>query len=72
MILRWKGKQLKEVRNFKYLGYTVMGNWGQEERVEERVRKGAAVMGQVWGVGKRIFGKDWGEGCGCTISWFGR
>ena len=25
----------------------------------ERVRKGAAVMGMVWGIGKRLFGKDW-------------
>ena len=27
--------------------------------MEERVRKGAAVMGKVWGIGKRMFGKDW-------------
>ena len=40
----WKGKDLEEVRCFRYLGYTVMGNGGQEEHVEERVRKGAAVM----------------------------
>ena len=58
---RWKGKELEEVRSFKYLGYTIMGSGGQEEHVEERVRKGAAVMGKVWGLGKRLFGKDWGR-----------
>ena len=25
----------------------------------ERVKKGAAVMGEVWGIGKRMFGNDW-------------
>ena len=25
------------------------------------MRKGAAVMGKVWGLGKRLFGKDWGR-----------
>ena len=38
-----------------------MGSGGQEEHVEERVRKGAAVMGKVWGLGQRLFGKDWGR-----------
>lgn len=45
------------MRSFKYLGYTVKGNGGQEEHVGERVRKGVAVMGKVWGIGKRLFGK---------------
>ena len=46
---RWKGKVVEEVKEFKYLGYTLMRNGGQEAHVGERVRKGAAVMGQVWG-----------------------
>ncbi|KYN10888.1 hypothetical protein ALC57_16973 [Trachymyrmex cornetzi] len=33
-------------------------NGGQEEHVKERVAKAVAMMGQVWGIGKR-FGKDW-------------
>lgn len=42
----------------------------REMEVKKRREKGkmAAVMGQVWGIGKRRFGKDWGrrlliEGC---------
>jgi len=27
--------------------------------VKDRGRKAAAVIGQVWGIGKRRFGKDW-------------
>lgn len=29
--------------------------------MEERLRKGSAILGQVWGIGKRRFGKDWGR-----------
>ena len=47
MTWRWKGKEVEEVRSFRYLGYTMMGNGGQEGHVGERVRKGAAVMGKV-------------------------
>ena len=61
VVWRWKGKELEEVHSFRNLGYTLMGNGGQEEHVQERVRKGAAVMGQVWGIGKRKCGKDWGR-----------
>ena len=61
VIWRWKGKQIEEVHRFKYLGYTMMGSGGQEEHVKERVRKGAALLGQVWGIGKRKCGKDWGR-----------
>lgn len=30
-------------------------------QVKDRIRKAAAVMGQVWGIGKRRFRKDWGR-----------
>ncbi|XP_076661049.1 uncharacterized protein LOC143364789, partial [Halictus rubicundus] len=58
---RWKGKVLEEVAEFKYLGYVVMRDGGQRKHVEDRIRKGAAIMGQVWGMGKRRFGNDWGR-----------
>ncbi|KYN21797.1 hypothetical protein ALC57_05823 [Trachymyrmex cornetzi] len=35
-------------------------NGGQEEHVKERVARAMVVMGQVWGIGKRRFGKDYG------------
>jgi len=58
---RWKGKKVEEVNEYNYLGYTLQRNDGQEAHVKERVRKAAAVIGQVWGIEKRKFGKDWGR-----------
>lgn len=40
------------------MGYIIMTNGGQKVQVEKRVRKGAAVMREMWGIGKRRFGKD--------------
>ncbi|CAK9801077.1 Retrovirus-related Pol polyprotein from type-1 retrotransposable element R2 (Fragment) [Anthophora plagiata] len=58
---RWKGKEIEEVRNYKYLGYVMTANGRQEEHVRERMRKGVVAMRQVWGIGKRKFSKDWGR-----------
>lgn len=58
---RWKGRRVEEVKEIIYLGYKFQRNGGQEAHIEERVRRAAAVMGQVWGIGKRRFGKDWGR-----------
>ncbi|KMQ91217.1 hypothetical protein RF55_8945 [Lasius niger] len=58
---RWKGKVMEEVKEFNYLGYRLQRNGGQEAHIKERIRKAAAVMGQVWGIGKRRFGGDWGR-----------
>lgn len=43
-------------------------NGGQEGHARERIRKAVAIMGQLWGIGKRRFGKDWEEGYGCLIN----
>jgi len=58
---RWKGKVIEEVREFKYLGYVLQTNGGQEAQVKDRIRKAAAGMGKIWGLGKRKFGGDWGR-----------
>jgi len=57
----WEGKAVEEVRSYKYLGYVFQRNGKQEEQVRDRVKRGMAVMGQVWGIGKRKFGKEWGK-----------
>jgi len=57
----WEGKRVEEVSTFKYLGYVFQRNGGQEGQVRDRVRRGMAAMGQVWGIGKRKFGGDWGK-----------
>lgn len=59
VVWRWKGKEIEEVKKYKYLGYVMMANGGQKEHIEERVKKGAVVMREVWGIGKRKFRKDW-------------
>lgn len=51
---------MEEVKEFSYLGYKLQRNGGQEGQIKERMRK-AWIMGQVWGLGKRRFGKDWGR-----------
>ncbi|EZA58505.1 hypothetical protein X777_14664 [Ooceraea biroi] len=56
---RWKRNEIEEIKEFKYLGYTIQRNGGQEAHVRERVRRAAAIMEQIWGIGKRRFGKDW-------------
>lgn len=61
MSWRWKGKKIEKVREYRYLGYKLQRNGSQEGQVRERVEKAASVMGQVWGIGKRRFGKDWGR-----------
>lgn len=56
-----KGKEVEEVKEIKYLGYILKKNGERDAQVRERVRKRAAIMGQVWGIGKRRFGNDWGK-----------
>jgi len=58
---RWKGNKIKEIKEFTYLGYRLQRNERQEAqgKDEERVKKAAMVMGEVWGIGKRKFGRDW-------------
>jgi len=56
---RWKGKKLEAVKEYKYLGYTVQRNGKQDKHIKERIAKAMAVMGVVWGLGKRRFGGDW-------------
>ena len=56
-----KGKEMEEVKEFKYLGYVFKKSGGQEAHIQDRVKKAGVVMRQVWGIGKRKFGKDWGK-----------
>lgn len=49
---------MKEVKEYKYLGYAIRRNRGREAHIRERRRKAAAVMREVWGIGKIIWNKD--------------
>ncbi|XP_072761238.1 uncharacterized protein [Anoplolepis gracilipes] len=53
---RWKGKEVEEIKEYRYLGYTLQRNGRQEAQVRDRVRRAASIMGQagmdsigVWG-----------------------
>lgn len=39
---------IEEVKEYKYLGYTLQKKEGQEAHVRNKVKRAAAVMGQVW------------------------
>lgn len=45
---------MEEVKEFRYLGYTLQRNEGH---VKERMKR--ASMREVWRIGKRRYGKDW-------------
>lgn len=47
------------MKEFRYLGYMMQWNGGQEAQVRDRIRKAVRIMGQVWGIGKRRFGGYW-------------
>lgn len=53
---RWKGKEIKEVKEFTYLGYKTQKNGGQEAYVKDRCKEGRS--GNKTGVGKRRFTGD--------------
>lgn len=55
---RWERREVKEIRQYRYLGYIFQSNGGQEKQVRNRVKREVAVMGQVWGIGKRRFGGE--------------
>ncbi|XP_076685996.1 uncharacterized protein LOC143378004 [Andrena cerasifolii] len=51
-----------EGKNLKVnVGKPKVKNGGQEAHIQDRVKKAGVVMRQVWGIGKRKFGKDWGR-----------
>jgi len=47
------------MKEYKYLGYTVQRNGKQDKHIKEKIAKAMAVIGVVWGLGKRRFGGDW-------------
>lgn len=49
------------MKEFSYLGYKIQRNGGQEAQIRERARKATAVMGQVWGIGKKKIWEGLGE-----------
>lgn len=50
----YEGKSLEEVKEYRYLRYMMKVNGKQEVHINERIRRKAILLRQVWGIGKRI------------------
>ena len=55
----WMGKEIEEVDEFKYLGFTFYKNNSKNIHIEKIVKRGVLAIKQVWGLGERTFGEDW-------------
>ncbi|XP_071052447.1 uncharacterized protein [Onthophagus taurus] len=55
---RWEGKEIEEVREYTYLGYVFREDNREGSHVIAMAKKANKVMGQVWGWGKRVFGRN--------------
>ena len=56
---KWKRKNIEVVKEYKYLGVWLQKNGRLERQMQESIRKTGVTMREVWGIGKRRFGRDW-------------
>ena len=54
----WEGKEIEEVKNFKYLGFTFNREGSHKDHIKELERKGSLAVRKVWGLGERKFKGD--------------
>jgi len=55
----WEGKEIEEVKEFNYLGYTLQKNNGNEAHIKNIRKKAMTVLGKVWSIGERNFKDNW-------------
>jgi len=55
---KWKGREIEEVQNFKYLGFLLDKEGGFKEHIKELAKKGRRVLKKVWGLGERMCRND--------------
>jgi len=55
----WEGKDIEEVKEFNYLGYTLQKNNGDEAHIRNIRKKAMSVLGKVWSIGERNFKDNW-------------
>ena len=48
----WEGKELEEVRQFKYLGFTFNSEGNYKDHIKELQRKGIIAAKKTWGLGE--------------------
>jgi len=56
--LKWRGKDIEEVKEFKYLGFMFNNKGNYVEHIKELMRKGRMAIKKVWGLGERICKND--------------
>jgi len=56
--INWKRKRIEEMSEFKYLGYVLKKNGGDDGQIRELKKKSNIVMRKVWGFGERLFKDD--------------
>jgi len=49
-IWKWEGKELEEVTNFRYLGFTFSRKGNYEEHIKELEKRGRMAANKVWGL----------------------
>ncbi|XP_018397774.1 PREDICTED: golgin subfamily A member 6-like protein 1 [Cyphomyrmex costatus] len=54
-IWKWKEETIEEVKEIKYLGYTLQKNGGSEKHIKERIKRATVAMKRTWSIGERIF-----------------
>ncbi|XP_039313476.1 protein CROWDED NUCLEI 1-like [Solenopsis invicta] len=55
---KWKEENIEEVKEIRYLGYTLQKNGGTEKHTRERLRRATIAMKRTWSIGERIFKED--------------
>ncbi|KAJ3643680.1 hypothetical protein Zmor_026377 [Zophobas morio] len=51
----WRGKNIEQLKEFQYLGYTLKSNNSDRTHIQEIVQKANTVIGIVWEIGERKF-----------------
>lgn len=57
-IWKWEGKEIEEVKIFKYLGFTFNRKGDYTNHIKELSKKGRIAVNMVWGLGERICRDD--------------
>ena len=52
---KWREEEIEEVKEIKYLGYTLQKNGGTEKYIKERIKKATVAMKKTWSIGEKIF-----------------
>lgn len=64
---KWKGKEIEEVKEFKYLEYVIKFNGNQEAQIRDRVKKERQYWGRCGKLGKGYLQETGERGCGYLI-----